>query len=199
MEPSWTLSELVAEAAARVAALPPPKNGQVRPVPDERTFRYYGALGLVDAPLSMRGRTALYGTRHLAQLVAIKRLQGTGKTLAEIRSLWPTLDDHTLSRISGVRITTKPRDRFWKQASSPPPLSPSSPPPLSPSVPSALELRIPLTATATLALTLPATPSLPLTPTDLDQLRAAAAPLLTELARRGLIAADPFAPAPEDP
>lgn len=204
MDHSWTLPELVAEAAARLAALPPPKNGQVRPVPDERTFRYYSALGLIDAPLAMRGRTALYGLRHLAQLVAIKRLQGTGKALAEIRGLWPTLDDHTLARISGIRIPSRARDRFWKQ----PPSSPSSGSPRSPvsppSAPSAPlpELRIPLTPTASLAITLPAAMP-PLTPADLLALRQAAAPLLAMLADRNLIPPSALTPAvipsPEEP
>lgn len=111
----WTLSELVTEAAARIAALPAPKNGQVRAVPDERTVRYYGTLGLLDRPSGARGRTALYGPKHLAQIVAIKRLQAADKTIAEIKALWPTLDAATLQRMSGVEL---PRERgaFWKRA-----------------------------------------------------------------------------------
>ena len=46
----WTLSELVEEATSRITALPPPKNGQVRAVPDDRTIRYYGTIGLLDKP-----------------------------------------------------------------------------------------------------------------------------------------------------
>src|SRR5262245_17055321 len=34
----------------------------------------------------MRGRTALYARRHLEQLVAIKRLQAEGLSLAEIQA-----------------------------------------------------------------------------------------------------------------
>src|SRR5439155_1576002 len=77
---------------------------QVRAVPDERTIRYYAAIGLLDRPAAMRGRTAIYGARHLAQVVAIKRLQAAGRSLAEIQALWPTLDDHTLARMSGIAI-----------------------------------------------------------------------------------------------
>ena len=58
MSETWTLSELVDEAVQRLEALPPPKNGQVRAVPDERTIRYYGTIGLLDRPAAMRGRTA---------------------------------------------------------------------------------------------------------------------------------------------
>jgi DNA-binding transcriptional MerR regulator len=115
----WTLPELVAEVAARIAALPAPKNGQVRAVPDERTVRYYVTLGLLDRPSAMRGRTALYGPRHVAQVVAIKRLQTMGRSLSEIQALWPTLDDATLARMSGVALPAagKPaaRAEFWKR------------------------------------------------------------------------------------
>jgi len=116
----WTLPELVTEAAQRIAALPAPTNGQIRAVPDERTIRYYGTLGLLDRPAAMRGRTALYGRRHLAQVVAIKRLQAIGRTLAEIQALWPTLDDATLARMSGVELPAREappaaRSEFWKR------------------------------------------------------------------------------------
>src|SRR5207244_1724793 len=61
-------------------------SGRVREVPDRRTVRYYTTLGLIDRPAEVRGRTALYSTRHLLQLVAIKRLQARGLPLAEIQS-----------------------------------------------------------------------------------------------------------------
>src|SRR3954470_11688934 len=119
MDPSWTLAELVAEVAARISALPAPKNGQVRAVPDDRTIRYYAAIGLLDRPGAMRGRTALYGPRHAAQVVAIKRLQTMGRSLSEIRAVWLTLDDPTLARMSGVALPAakKPgtRAEFWKR------------------------------------------------------------------------------------
>jgi hypothetical protein len=115
----WSLSELTEEAVGRIAALPPPKNGQVRAVPDERTIRYYGTLGLLDKP-ELRGRMAFYGRRHLAQVVAIKRLQSVGKSLAEIQAVWPTLDDVALARMSGVelaalRTAKASRSEFWKK------------------------------------------------------------------------------------
>ena len=60
-------------------------SGRVRDVPDRRTIRYYTTLGLIDRPAAMRGRTALYGLRHLLQLAAIKRLQAHGLSLAEVQ------------------------------------------------------------------------------------------------------------------
>src|SRR3954462_14871472 len=100
MDMLWTLPELVAEGATRIAALPAPKNGQVRAVPDERTVRYYTTLGLLDRPAAMRGRTALYGRRHLMQLVAIKRLQAEGRSLAEVQRRLVGLTDAALGRLA---------------------------------------------------------------------------------------------------
>ena len=64
------LGTLVARALS--VDYPGQSNGQVRDVPDRRTIRYYTTLGLLDRPAEMRGRTALYGQRHLLQLVAVE-------------------------------------------------------------------------------------------------------------------------------
>ena len=181
----WTLSELVDQVAERLAALPPPKNGQVRAVPDDRTVRYYGTIGLLDRPIAMRGRTALYGARHLAQVVAIKRLQSSGKSLAEIQELWPSLDDPTLARMSGVTLpaTAKrtARKEFWKAA---PELTPAPAAPRTINAP--VELRLQLAPNVTLTIAVDDTTALALSQADVRALRAAAAPLVTELANRRL-------------
>ncbi len=191
MDDSWTLSDLVAEAAASLAALPPPRNGQVRAVPDERTVRYYAALGLLDRPAAMRGRTALYSRRHLAQIVAIKRMQGAGKSLAEIQALWPTLDDPTLERMSGVSLPARSRAarrEFWKRSALTEPSPPDTTDFSSPRLPP-VELRIELAPGA--FLTVAVADGVSLSPADVHALRAAAAPLVTELARRGLTPEEP--------
>jgi DNA-binding transcriptional MerR regulator len=147
--------------------LPPPKNGQVRAVPDERTIRYYATLGLLDRPLAMRGRTALYGPRHLAQVVAIKRLQSAGRSLAEIQELWPSLDDGSLARMTGVAVEAQPRGAradFWKRSAG-------------------AQLRVELAPGV--ALVLASSP--PLSPSDLAAIRAAAEPLIAELAKHGTL------------
>jgi DNA-binding transcriptional MerR regulator len=206
----WTLSELVAEVAARIAALPAPKNGQVRAVPDERTVRYYVTLGLLDRPSAMRGRTALYGPRHVAQVVAIKRLQTMGRSLSEIQALWPTLDDPTLARMSGVALpaAAKPAARveFWKRAPRPGDAHPNGGASsraaeleadavraagAAPEVPSsspgatAVELRIELASQVVLSLSV-VDDRVTVSPADVRAIRAAAAPLLAELASRRL-------------
>ena len=210
MEPLWTLPELVAEVAARIAALPAPKNGQVRAIPDDRTVRYYVTLGLLDRPSAMRGRTALYGKKHVAQVVAIKRLQTMGRSLSEIQELWPTLDDRTLARMSGVELPEAPRPpartEFWKRGPAQggggvggdariatPGSSVGVGGPLSAAVApatgasGAVELRIELLPHVVLSLSV-TDESIVISPADVRAIRAAAAPLLAELASRRLAA-----------
>jgi len=205
----WTLPELVAEVATRIGALPAPKNGQVRAIPDDRTVRYYVTLGLLDRPSAMRGRTALYGKKHVAQVVAIKRLQTMGRSLSEIQQLWPTLDDRTLARMSGVELpeAARPpaRAEFWKRGPVPseaaggdaPKMTPGAPvsvgapggaavaPPAG--APGAVELRIELGPHVVLSLSV-TDESVVISAADVRAIRAAAAPLLAELASRRLAA-----------
>ena len=188
VDESWTLIELVSEAEKRLDALPPPKNGQVRAVPDERTVRYYAAQGLLDRPTAMRGRTALYSTRHLAQIVAIKRMQTAGHSLADIQQLWTQLDDTTLSRISGVSLPTgkrATRKDFWKQSPSIA-ATPHVTRPVRVSQPA--ELRVEIAPGVAVTIALPTERSIAISPADLDAVRVAAASVVTELANRGLIA-----------
>ena len=234
MDALWTLPELVAEVAARIAALPAPKNGQVRAVPDERTVRYYVTLGLLDRPSAMRGRTALYGPRHVAQVVAIKRLQAMGRSLQEIQAVWPTLDDPTLARMSGVALPAAARPtaraEFWKReprqadaavnggasraldldadavrAAAPgapmesggpgqtagrsPAADPGAPAGPGTAAPSAVELRIELAPHVVLSLSV-VDDRVTVSPADVRAIRAAAAPLLAELASRRLASHD---------
>ena len=194
MDVSWTLNDLVAHATAAIASLPAPVNGQIRAVPDERTIRYYGTIGLLDRPSAMRGRTALYSRKHLAQVVAIKRLQTAGRSLAEIQALWPTLDDQGLSRMAGIDVTgtgSGARKEFWKQSpareATVKPVTRVTPvTPVTPATPSDAVLRIELAPDVALLIAL--TCDLAVSTADLRALRAAAAPLVAELARRGLTA-----------
>src|SRR3954452_19821500 len=94
------LVERVARAlAAEYSGAP---NGRVRDLPDRRAVRWYTTTGLVDRPLGMRGRTALYGPRHLLQLVALKRRQAEGRTLAEIQAELTGASDPMLREIARV-------------------------------------------------------------------------------------------------
>src|SRR6516165_6947318 len=102
----WTLDDLSARVALALAEdYGGQPSGRVRDVPDRRTIRYYTTLGLLDRPVEMRGRTALYGRRHLLQLVAIKRLQTRGLSLAEIQERLLGLPNSRLASLAEL-----PRD-----------------------------------------------------------------------------------------
>ncbi|WP_426505992.1 MerR family transcriptional regulator [Dactylosporangium sp. McL0621] len=116
----WTLDELIGKVAERLddTAYAGAPNGRVREVPDARAVRWYTTIGLVDRP-AMRGRTAWYGPRHLAQLVAIKRRQSQGFKIAEIQAELAEAPDEVLQRIADLtdvnaKSTATPR-RFWVQ------------------------------------------------------------------------------------
>ena len=94
-----------AEASGGGRSGPMRTNGRVRDVPNERLVRWYVTVGLVDPPLSRRGRVARYGQRHLLQLVAVKRRQAEGRSLAEIQAELAGATDETLAAVARVPET----------------------------------------------------------------------------------------------
>ncbi len=102
-EAAWTLDELVGRvsAALATATYPGSPNGRVRELPDRRAVRWYTTTGLVDRPV-MQGRSAIYRTRHLLQIVAVKRLQAQGFSLAEIQAKLAGATDEALRRLADV-------------------------------------------------------------------------------------------------
>ncbi len=182
----WTLDELVARVSVALGAAdyPGAPNGRVREVPDRRAIRWYTTIGLLDRPGGMRGRTALYGPRHLAQLVAIKRRQAQGHSLAEIQAELVGVTDPVLREIAGVdpeQVTAEksaPRKAFWAQ----PVTAPA--PEIERSAAEGVLTGVPLDGGAVLLL--PTRPD----HDDLGALRAAAAPLIDLLAARGLLNGD---------
>jgi len=138
MEEPWTILELAELAAETLAASQPAQpsadagrssgparaNGRVRDVPNERLVRWYVTVGLVDPPLSRRGRVAQYGRRHLLQLVAVKRRQAEGRSLAEIQAELAGATDEALAavaRVPAARPAPEARAaapaRFWARRS----------------------------------------------------------------------------------
>ena len=177
----WTLDEL-SEAVAQALAVG--YDGQaskrVREVPDRRTIRYYTTLGLIDRPAEMRGRTALYGRRHLLQLVSIKRLQADGLSLAEVQARLLGRPDAELAEVARLPAESDPApsvptpqgrraENFWSRP----------PAPVAPAL-----LGVPLDDGVTLLLSAARTPN----EDDLSALRQAAQPLLRLLLARGLLA-----------
>ena len=170
MSTGWTIDELAARAAEALSqAALSQGSGRVREVPDIRAIRYYTTTGLLDRPEGFAGRTALYGKRHLLQLVAIKRLQATGVPLAEVQRRLHGVTDAALQKLAGSSAAPPPmpapaRREFWKQAAATATLAPG----------------ISLSFTATRAID----------PEDLEALKVAAAPLLKVLRSRYLIKGD---------
>jgi DNA-binding transcriptional MerR regulator len=106
MMDGWTLEELVRRVADALAVdeVRAP-NGRIREVPDARAIRWYTTIGLLDRPAGFRGRTALYGPRHLLQAVAVKRRQAHGLALAQIQAELAGATDATLRRVARVPVT----------------------------------------------------------------------------------------------
>jgi len=213
MEPtaSWTLDELTRRVADALSVhYDGQASGRVRQVPDQRVIRWYTTLGLVDRPAAMRGRTALYGPRHLRQLVAIKRLQARGLSLAEVQAELAGASETDLARIAQVpaaavslREGSDPGPaeparpgvaarRFWASPPAPLPRAAGASPRRAPSWP-----RRPLRPPARLAAhfqgirlgdeaTLLIGAQRPVDDDDVRALRAAARPLLEALHARGL-------------
>jgi hypothetical protein len=102
----WPLDELVRRAADALAegGVRAP-NGRVTPLPDRRVVRWYTTIGLVDRPTAFQGRTALYGPRHLLQVVAVKRRQAEGRSLAEIQAELTGATDATLHRVAQLPLS----------------------------------------------------------------------------------------------
>ena len=188
----WTLDELVERVREALAAeYPGAPNGRVRDVPDRRAIRWYTTIGLVDRPLGMRGRTALYGPRHLQQLVAIKRWQAQGRSLSQIQADFVFLTPSDLTEASRVpehlladdAPSIVPdmvhRPRFWADRPATQRDGPS------------VETVRPVDTAPVHGVTLGGGAILllprPVTDTDRADIAAAAAPLMSLLESRGLI------------
>jgi len=206
-EPRWTLDELAQRARQLLAAddVRAP-NGRVRELGDDgRAIRWYSTKGLVDRPTIGAGHAARYGRRHLLQLVAVKRLQARGMTLAEIQRQLAGATDAMLREVAGLPETPDMPEtpdhleqsapvrhsRFW--AAAPMAATVETPEPAAPMATSAAddtitEIRyvVALSDSAAVTLSLPAKPDA----ADLAAIRVAAAPLLELLASRGLTATE---------
>ena len=195
MEATRTISELAGQAAGVLAASPLQANGRVRDVPNERLIRWYVTLGLLDPPLSRRGRVARYGERHLLQLVAVKRRQAEGRSLAEIQEELAGATNETLAAIADLKASPEPASlvapaappRFWAR----PPAKPAQPETTEPSE----TPEPPARNTPGLARGLRLAPGVMLlleaadrepAPDDVTAILTAAQPLLNALADRGL-------------
>ena len=197
----WTIDELGANVALALSVdYDGPSNGRVREIPDRRTIRYYTTLGLIDRPAEMRGRTALYGPRHLLQLVAIKRLQARGLSLAEIQQQLVGQSDAALSQVARLPdlealapgtaspqpVPERRAGAFWTEPPAAVPEKMDGPERMDGTATAAVSVAwqgVPLAGGALLLLE----PPRPLDEQDLSAIRTAAAPLLKLLEARRLL------------
>ena len=209
---TWTIAELAERAAEVLAASPQQANGRVRDVPNERLIRWYVTVGLVDPPLSRKGRVARYGRRHLLQLVTVKRRQAEGRTLAEIQEEFAGATDEALAAAAAVPgpapETPDPGpppaapaapDRFW--ARPPGPACPPDPP--EPEAGDRPDRAVPglvhgIRLAPGVVLVLEGADRAP-GPDDAAAIRSAAQPLLSALAGRGLCPPHPVPPPGAEP
>jgi hypothetical protein len=127
----WTLDELTERVGAALAVgYRGQPSGRVRDLPDRRAIRWYTTIGLVDRPAAIHGRTAMYGPRHLLQLVAIKRLQAQGRSLVAIQAELAGATDAQLARVAQVADST--RSPAGEAPAAPEAVPPPAPPPRRP-------------------------------------------------------------------
>ncbi len=111
-EPALTLDELSVEVGQllnKYALLGAQQDNRVSPVPDARTIRYYTTLGLIDRP-TINGRQALYGRRHVLQVLSIKALQAINLPLSEIQTRLYGRSDSELEALLASLA------EFWKKS-----------------------------------------------------------------------------------
>lgn len=95
-----TLKELVTVTGELLAGMGiEQQDGRATDRPDARAIRYYVSRGLVDRPLGYRGTSALYGERHVLQLLAVKVLQSRGHSLPAIQQQLVGRDDRALAAL----------------------------------------------------------------------------------------------------
>jgi DNA-binding transcriptional MerR regulator len=84
---------------------------KVTDVPTPRTLRFYVAQGLLDKPLSYEHRAALYGYRHLLQVVVIKCLQANHIPIRKIREVLQGRSNEELEQLVDLRTGGGPVEK----------------------------------------------------------------------------------------
>lgn len=94
------IDDLVDLAARLIPPLAGPQTRyKVTDIPDARTVRYYVSEGLVDPPLGTAGASALYGYKHLLQLVLLKVMQARHSPIRMIRETMSRADIKSLENM----------------------------------------------------------------------------------------------------
>jgi len=131
-----TLEDLVAAASKLLTHLDLHQDdGRIAQVPDARGIRYYQTVGVLDRPLRYDGRHAIYGFRHLLQLLAVKRLQQEGHPLHLIQQSLAGRPTAALEQALGAMLSGS--GQAW-QAESPEPVAALMREPISAPAPASL-------------------------------------------------------------
>ncbi|MEV0678993.1 MerR family transcriptional regulator [Actinosynnema sp. NPDC050436] len=175
----WTIEQLPERVAALLAEnYDGQRNGRVRELPNGRAIRWYTTIGLVDRPAAHQGRTALYGRRHLLQIVAVKKLQASGHSLAEIQLVMMGATDAKLAELAGVPSRA---GGFWRDRA----VAPAAPEPPAGTDRDTVRVVPTVRLNDSVTVVLDAARRVP-DAGELAEIATAAAPLLDLLARLGL-------------
>ena len=99
-ETSFTMPRLLEILKEQIPQVAPSQTKyKVTDMPTARTIRFYTANSLVDKPVSRKGVNALYGYRHLLQILSIKYLQSQYLPLLKIKSLVENADNRELEML----------------------------------------------------------------------------------------------------
>ncbi len=112
----FSLAALAETATAWLARLPEADDGRVAATIDGRGVRYYQSIGVCDRPLRYDGRAAVYGYRHLLQILCAKALQAQGHSLAQVQralagAALPTLEAAAADAVGGPAPEPAPAHR----------------------------------------------------------------------------------------
>ena len=122
-----SLAGLVAATAEVLSALALEVGDErVRDIPSARVVRYYQSTGLIDRPLRYDGRRAMYGFRHLVQIIAIKVLQSEAQPLARIQEILAGRATDELAQLISVSAGASKGAAVLAAPSAPVPALPSS-------------------------------------------------------------------------
>ena len=89
----------------------PQEDNKVTEIPTVRTIRYYISSGLVDKAIDYKGSAAIYGYRHLLQLVAIKHLQANN---FQIKKIGEIIQGLTNEELEGLLVSPQEDEKIRK-------------------------------------------------------------------------------------
>jgi DNA-binding transcriptional MerR regulator len=109
----------LADEAARLIGrfVPRQERSCVSEVPDERMVRYYSTEGLISPPEGRQGASAVYGYRHLLELLVIKRLQAEHLPIRKIKELVENKGERELEQLLNAEEQGRRRERGGNPAS----------------------------------------------------------------------------------